>query len=80
MKIKENKQFILYITVFIILSGLIGFYGGRYFERNKFRKSITERPMMRTGEGRDFGQLEEMRVRPKNAQVPDGTTTPLTDQ
>jgi|GEM_PF-4020556 len=38
-----NKNLIIYFAVAVILSGLLGFYGGRFFERNNFRKMIRER-------------------------------------
>lgn len=38
-----DKNLIIYFAVAVILSGLLGFYGGRFFERNNFRKMIRER-------------------------------------
>jgi hypothetical protein len=43
-----DKNLVIYFAVAIILSGLLGFYGGRFFERNNFRKMVRE--------GQNFGR------------------------
>lgn len=38
-----NKQIIVIATFVCLISGLLGFYGGRYYERNIFRQSFASR-------------------------------------
>ncbi|HOD01696.1 MAG TPA: hypothetical protein PKH50_03235 [bacterium] len=42
-----DKNLVIYFAVAIILSGLLGFYGGRFFERNNFGKMVRERQNFR---------------------------------
>lgn len=38
-----KKELIVGILLTTIIAGLIGFYGGRYYERQTFRKNIQDR-------------------------------------
>jgi hypothetical protein len=56
-----DKNLVIYFAVAIILSGLLGFYGGRFFERNNFRKMVRERQNFedsyRTGHLREYHKI-----------------------
>jgi hypothetical protein len=38
-----NKQFIVVIAASVIIAGLMGFYSGRFYERNSFRRNMQNR-------------------------------------
>lgn len=39
---KIDKKLVAYVCVSLLLGGLIGFYGGRYYERTTFRSQMTK--------------------------------------
>ena len=54
INIKENKTFLIYLAVSVTLSGLIGFYGGRYYEKANFNKRISNIPTTGIRDGRSL--------------------------
>lgn len=38
-----NKQLITAIILSVLISGLLGFYGGRFYERKTFRNNMSQR-------------------------------------
>jgi len=63
-----DKNLIIYFAVAVILSGLLGFYGGRFFERNNFRKMVRERQNFgRQLPGRTPGEIPQ-NFQPENTE------------
>lgn len=56
INIKENKTFLIYLAVSVVLSGLIGFYSGKYYERANFNKKISNIPTIGIRDGKSLGR------------------------
>ena len=62
---------IIIVALIAVLSGVVGFYGGRYYEQNTVRKRFQSR-MMQNGQRNSYGQTSgSMRNRDFNG-IPQG--------
>ena len=73
-----DKNLVIYFVVAIILSGLLGFYGGRFFERNNFRKMTKGRQNSgRQFPGRAPGEIPQ---NPQSGNVVPENTEPKSSE
>lgn len=66
-----NKQLIAAIIFSALISGLLGFYGGRFYERKTFRNSMSQRiPNFRNGNFRPGQRLQRNNPQGQENMVP----------
>ncbi len=78
-----NKQLITAIIFSAFVAGLIGFYGGRFYERNTFRRNMSQRMQngrngnFQPGQGfpRNNPQGQENRTPPTTTETTPSTET-----
>ena len=75
-----NKQLITPIILSVLIAGLVGFYGGRIYERNAFRKNMGQR-MQGFRNGTGYGNFRTGQKFPYGspqgqAPAPTAETTP----
>lgn len=54
-----DKKLIIAIVITVIISGLVGYYGGRYHERILMRKNFTQRRDITNGQFRPNGGFHQ---------------------